>query len=64
MNKGEMAIIVLITANKLKVFSNIFAFTYCILNKIVAICFWYNLIFIHSLTNSQMEVMNLCAEKQ
>lgn len=36
MNKGEMATVVLITANKLKVFSNIFVFTFSILTVIVA----------------------------
>lgn len=43
MNKAEMAIVVLITANKLKVFSNIFVFTFSILTVIVAIWFWCNL---------------------
>lgn len=36
MNKGEMATVVLITASKLKVFSNIFVFTFSILTVIVA----------------------------
>lgn len=48
MNKGEMATIVLITANKLKVFSNIFVFTFNILIVIVASYFWYHLNFAYS----------------
>lgn len=36
MNKGQMATVVLITASKLKVFSNIFVFTFSILTVIGA----------------------------
>lgn len=43
-----MATIVLITANKLKVFSNIFVFTFNILTVIVASYFWYHLNFAYS----------------
>lgn len=50
MNKGEMATVVLITANKLKVFSNIFVFPFSILSVIVASYFWYYLNFAHSST--------------
>lgn len=50
MNKGEMATIVLITANKLKVFSNILVFPFSILSVIVASYFWYYLNFAHSST--------------
>lgn len=40
-----MAIILLIAGNKLKVFSNIFVFTFSILTVIVASYFWYRLNF-------------------
>lgn len=48
MNKGEMATIVLITANNLKVFSNIFVFTFSILTVIVGSYFWYHFNFAYS----------------
>lgn len=51
MNKEEMVTIVLITANKLKGFSNIFVFTFSILTVIVAGYFWYHLSFSHSSTD-------------
>lgn len=57
-----MVTIVLITANKLKSFSNIFILTFSILIVIIAGYFCYHLSFAHSSTDLHMKVMNSCSE--